>query len=87
MKRLILTVDGMMCPMCESHVNDAVRRVGNIKKVTASHKSGEVCVIGDAPDTDAIKAAIEAGGYKVLCEREEEYKKRGFFSSLFSKRG
>ena len=29
-------VDGMMCGMCESHVNDAVRKAFPVKKVTSS---------------------------------------------------
>lgn len=30
-------VDGMMCGMCEAHVNDAVRKAFPVKKVTSSH--------------------------------------------------
>ena len=26
MKRIVVRVDGMMCGMCESHINDAIRR-------------------------------------------------------------
>ena len=33
-------IDGMMCSMCESHVNDAIRNHLNVKKVSASHGSG-----------------------------------------------
>ena len=37
MKKTILTIDGMMCGMCESHVNDAIRANFNVKKVSSSH--------------------------------------------------
>ena len=38
-----LKIDGMMCGMCESHINDAVRKDFPVKKVTASHSKG-TCV-------------------------------------------
>ena len=34
-------VSGMVCSMCEAHVNDAVRSALNVKKVTSSHAKGE----------------------------------------------
>ena len=47
-KKLIqytLTIDGMKCGMCESHVNDVVRRVKGVKKVTSSHLKGNTVVV------------------------------------------
>ena len=43
-----LKIDGMMCGMCESHINDAIRRAFNVKKVTSSHSKGETTVGGQA---------------------------------------
>ena len=41
MKQITLKVDGMMCGMCESHVNEAVRKAfPKAKKVTSSHSKG-----------------------------------------------
>lgn len=40
MLKITLGVDGMMCGMCESHVNDAVRKAFPVKKVTSSHGQG-----------------------------------------------
>ena len=37
MVKLTLEVDGMACGMCESHVNDTVRKNFKVKKVTSSH--------------------------------------------------
>ena len=37
MVKTIVGVDGMMCGMCESHVNEAVRNAFPIKKVSSSH--------------------------------------------------
>ncbi|MDE7076510.1 MAG: cation transporter, partial [Clostridia bacterium] len=33
MIELTIEVEGMKCGMCESHVNDVVRRVSGVKKV------------------------------------------------------
>lgn len=44
MIKTTLRIDGMMCGMCEAHVNDAIRARFNVKKVTSSHAKGE-CVI------------------------------------------
>ena len=36
MWKYTIEVTGMMCSMCESHVNDAVRKAFPVKKVTSS---------------------------------------------------
>ena len=33
-KKITLQIDGMMCGMCESHINDAIRSNLNVKKLT-----------------------------------------------------
>lgn len=79
MYETVLKIDGMMCPMCESHVNDAVRAALAVKKVTSSHKKGETVVLTDAPaDEQALRAAVEKTGYRVLAVTtgEQEKKKR-----------
>ena len=40
MVETILKIDGMMCGMCESHINDVVRKTANIQKVSSSHTRG-----------------------------------------------
>lgn len=45
MKQIILQVDGMMCGMCESHVNDAIRRAFPVKKVSSSHTKGKTVIL------------------------------------------
>ena len=32
MNKITVKIDGMMCGMCESHVNDAIRRAFPVKK-------------------------------------------------------
>ena len=39
MKLVTLNIDGMRCSMCESHVNDLIRKVDGTKKIKSSHLS------------------------------------------------
>lgn len=79
MKKYTLKVDGMMCGMCEAHVNDAVRNAADVKKVTSSHSKGETVIIAeDGLDLEKVKGAIAETGYKILGETEEPYKKKFF---------
>lgn len=83
MNKITLKIDGMMCGMCESHINDAVRQKFRVKKVTSSHAKGETVIlteddIGEQP----LRAAIEAAGYKVLSVKSEPYEKKGLFGFL-----
>ena len=84
--KFIFKVDGMMCPMCESHVNTAVRNEYPKAKVSSSHKKGETTVEGEGIDPTRVKELIEKDGYKVLDVVEAASEKKGFFSSLFSKK-
>ena len=36
MTKYTVEVDGMMCGMCEAHVNEAVRKAFAVKKVSSS---------------------------------------------------
>ena len=47
MVKTTLKIDGMMCGMCESHVNDAIRNAFPVKKVTSSHSKGETVIISE----------------------------------------
>ena len=40
MVKTFVNVDGMMCGMCESHINDAIRQAMQVKRVTSSHSKG-----------------------------------------------
>ncbi len=80
----VLKIDGMMCSMCESHINDTVRRNFNIKKVSSSHSKGVTEIISEAElDETALREAIGRTGYKVLEYRAERYEKKRF--SLFGR--
>ena len=51
MYKVTLKVEGMACGMCESHINDAVRRAFPVKKVASSHLKKRTEIIAEsAPD-------------------------------------
>ena len=45
MIQITMKIDGMQCGMCESHINDSIRRVFPVKKVTSSHTKGETVIL------------------------------------------
>lgn len=74
MIKTTLTIDGMMCSMCESHVNDTIRRRFTVKKVASSHKKGTAEIISEQPlDEAALRDSIGKTGYKVLGIQSEPY--------------
>ena len=82
MIRTTLKIDGMACGMCESHINDAVRKSFVVKKVTSSHSKGLTEILSDNPlDEENLKLTIKEMGYTVLSVKTEEYVKKGLFGS------
>ena len=81
MIKTTLKIDGMMCPMCEAHICDVIRRaVPGAKKVAASHAKGEASFLSEGPaDESALKNAIAATGYACLAVDSAPYEKKGWF--------
>ena len=80
MIKTILEVEGMSCGMCESHINDTIRRQFEVTKVVSSHKKGQTEIITDQPmDEDALRQAISDTGYTVTAVHAEPYVKKGLF--------
>ena len=82
MYKTTVKIDGMMCGMCEAHVNDAIRKaLPSVKKLSTSHAKGEAGFLtGDRPDPEKLKSVIEQTGYQVLSVETTEYeKKKGLF--------
>lgn len=64
MIKTVLKVNGMMCGMCEAHMNDLVRKNFQVKKVTSSVKDGETVVISEENlDIPFLKKEIKEIGY------------------------
>ena len=84
MTKTTLKIDGMRCGMCEAHMNDAIRKAFDVKKVSSSHSKKETEIISEAPlDEEKIKSAVAATGYTLLGVSSEPYEKKGF--SLFNR--
>ena len=85
MIRITVQVDGMMCGMCEAHVNEAIRRALPVKRVTSNYRRKETVILTeqDVPDS-AIHAALADTGYLPLGIAREEEKPRGL-AALFKK--
>lgn len=80
MLKITVQVDGMMCGMCESHINDAVRKAFPVKKVTSSRSKGQTVILSETDiDEAALRSAIGATGYEVKSVNTEPYEKRGLF--------
>ena len=79
MTEYIFTVKGMACEMCENHVNDAVRRVADIKSVKSNRKKDETIVVAEELDTECVCEAIRSLGYDVDGFLEKPYQKRSLF--------
>lgn len=77
-------IDGMMCSMCTSHVNECIRNAFNVKSVKATLKNnGETTILTDEKiDEKKLSGALEKLGYKLtgFSIEEKEGKKKGLFS-------
>lgn len=83
MVKTTVKVRGMMCGMCESHINDAVRREFTVKKVTSSRAKGETVIISEEPiDAEKLCNVIDATGYEAGEVTSESYEKKGLFGFL-----
>ena len=82
MIRYTLEVEGMQCGMCESHVNDAIRRAFHVKKVESSHGKNQTMILTEEPlDEAALRRTIDSTGYTVRSVKMEPYENKGLFSS------
>ena len=80
MRKITAHIDGMQCGMCESHVNDLVRKNFKVKKVKSSHRTGECIIVAecDIPRPE-LQRKLGEMGYRLLDIESEEYQKKGLF--------
>ena len=81
MYKTIVKVEGMMCPMCEAHVNEAVKNeFPEVQSVKSSHKKNETVIISEQEYTEeALRKVIDHTGYHVISAESVPYEKKGFF--------
>jgi len=71
---ITLNIDGMMCGMCEAHINDIIRRtIPNAKKIKSNHRQN-ICtfVVDEMIDLELLKEEIAKTGYRVLSYQIKE---------------
>ena len=67
MEKTVIKIDGMMCSMCETHINEAIRKNFPGCKVKSNRRKKESVILSrEALDRDAVKKVIEATGYTFL---------------------
>ena len=75
-----LKIEGMMCHMCEAHVNEAIRNHFDVKKVHSSAKDKETVIVSnEALDEAEITAVIAETGYELKGIETKPYEKKGLF--------
>ena len=81
MNKVTLKIDGMMCGMCEAHINDTIRKLyPKAKKVASSRKKGETTfLLDESADEEKIKTAIAETGYEFKDIKTEPFVKKGLF--------
>jgi copper chaperone CopZ len=85
MKKITVKIDGMMCGMCEAHVQDAIRKAFDVKSVKASKAKKNAVIVSEAPlPEEELRRTIDATGYSFISYTSEPYEKSGFH--LFGKR-
>ena len=60
--KMIIQVEGMMCPHCEARVKGEIEKLEGVQSATASHEKGEVEILG-TPDIAAVEKAVTDAGY------------------------
>lgn len=86
MVKMTLEIEGMSCGMCESYVNDTIRRAFSVRKVSSSHSKGQTELIAENPiDEEALRKAIDETGYVLVSVKTEPYEKKGLFGRFKSK--
>ncbi len=84
MYKITLGVDGMMCGMCESHINDTIRKKFDVKKVSSSHTKKQTVIITERDiDEQQLKDAINATGYTAVSFKKENYEKKHGLLGIF----
>ena len=72
MYKTTVTVEGMMCHMCEKHVNEALSKAFAAENPVSDHTANKTEFISaEKPDAAKVKEIIEAAGYTVKAVHTE----------------
>lgn len=79
MIKTTLNIEGMMCPRCEKHMNEAIEKAFHVEKVSSSHSKKLTEVVSEAPlDEELLRSTVAAAGYELKGVASEPYEKKGF---------
>lgn len=81
MEQITVHIEGMACGMCESHINDVVRKNFNVKSVKSSHRKGTAVIVSnEAISEEDIHRAIDPTGYTVTSVEYGPLERTGLFA-------
>lgn len=66
MEQRTYTVSGMTCGHCVASVQEEVGELAGVRSVDVVLETGAVTVAGDGLSDDAVRAAVEEAGYRVV---------------------
>lgn len=83
MTKTTVGIEGMVCPMCEAHINDVIRRSFPVRSAKADRRRKRCVIVSEQPlDEAALRAAISSTGYEVTSFSSEPHKRWGTFGSI-----
>ena len=69
---MVIKIEGMMCPHCEAHCKEELEKLDFVISATPSHEKAEAVLeideskYDEATANDALRAAVETAGYKMV---------------------
>ena len=85
MIKITLGVEGMKCVRCEAHMDETVRKMFAVEKVTSSHENNETIILAEEDIADEkLQEAVAGAGYTLTGIAREPYEKKGLFG-MFKK--
>ena len=86
MIKTTVKIEGMMCGMCEAHINEAIRAAFQVKKISSSHAKGETVILSEAPlNPEKLKQTINATGYIAHSVSRENVQKYSLLSRFLKR--
>ena len=70
----IIQINGMKCEHCTSRVEEALKKIANVKSVKVNLAKKEAIIHGDVEDS-VLEEAVRKSGYEVV----SIYVKKGLF--------
>ena len=75
MYQITAVVRGMICGMCEAHVQDSIRKAFEVKKVKASKKKQTVEIFSEVPiSEEQLREVIAFTGYEFVSSECKTFK-------------